>query len=177
MVNAYFGSTFSSRLNQNIRVSRNWPTGQRSFSSPTLGRRIRGQHILQNRACGRDDPDHLEEIRRLRSQPPSADELHKVKSCAARDISTQCPTPQQIAEQRWLAEVQELPSDYQRRQREKVKTTTAEDCIRLIHETIDPATMVIVVVGPAETLRMGLERIAPVTVVHPQTSTDVVGVG
>ena len=177
VVNAYFGSTFSSRLNHNIRVSRKLAHGACGayraqhlagvFEVNTFCRTERAAEMIQA---------ILEEIRRLRTQPPSTDELHKVKSRAAREMSTQRPTPQQIAEERWLAEVQELPSDYQQRLREKVNTTTAEDCIRLVRETIDPATMVIVVAGPAETLPAELERIAPVTVVHPQTSADVVGV-
>ncbi|HOO18447.1 MAG TPA: hypothetical protein PLU99_15245, partial [Phycisphaerae bacterium] len=111
----------------------------------------------------------FEEIDRLRKEQPSADELEITKTYTLGSFPGQRETPQAVAADLWLIQSHDLPADYLEQLLKGVAATKAEDCTRLVEETIDPAKMVVVVVGPADELKADLEKIAPVTVVEPET--------
>ena len=64
----------------------------------------------------------------------------------------------------WLIESQGLGEDYLERLLGGIAKAKQTDCERLVRETIEPSKLVIVVVGEAEKLKEGLEKIAPVTI-------------
>jgi predicted Zn-dependent peptidase len=76
--------------------------------------------------------------------------------------------PQQIAQDLWLIESQQLGSDYLDRLLDGIAKTKQDDCTALATDTIDPDKLVIVVVGEAEKIKEDLEKIAPVTIVTTQ---------
>ena len=65
----------------------------------------------------------------------------------------------------WLVESQGLPVDYFRRMLSAVASTPAQACTEMVRHTLDPARMVVVVVGDADKIKADLETIATVTVV------------
>ncbi len=169
VVSGYFGGAFSSRLNETIRVKKGMTYGAHGgygaqqlagdFEISTFSKVDRTVEAV--RAI-------FDEVKRLQDEPPSAEELEKTKSYTLGSFPGQRETPQAVAGDLWLIESQELPPDYLQRLLKGVTATTAEDCTRLVKETIDPAKMAVVVVGPASMLRAGLEEIAPVTIITPK---------
>jgi zinc protease len=168
VVSGYFGGAFSSRLNETIRVKKGLTYGAGGgygvgrftgeFKISTFSKTARTAEAV--RAI-------LDEIRRLREEPPTAEELDKTKSYTLGSFPRERETTDQIVNDLWLIESCDLPKDYLQRLLTGVAATTAPDCTRLAAETIDPAQLTIVVVGPAKELRKDLEQIAAVTVVAP----------
>jgi zinc protease len=107
----------------------------------------------------------LEEIKRLKAQGPSDDELESSRSYILGSFVRGRETPQQIASDLWLIESQGLGEDYLERLLGGIAKAKRTDCEHLVRETIEPSKLVIVIVGEAEKLKEGLEKIAPVTVV------------
>jgi len=101
----------------------------------------------------------------LRQQPPAAEELGRARSYILGSFPARRETPQQVASSLWTIESNELPADYFEQMLAKVAQTQAENCARVVRETVDPSELVIVVVGNAQELKGDLAKIAPVTVV------------
>ena len=96
---------------------------------------------------------------------PTEDEMEHNRSFLLGSFMIDRETPEQIANDMWLIESQQLPCDYLEKLLEGISKTTDEDCLKLIQETIRPDNLVIVVIGPANQLKEQLEKIAPVVVI------------
>ena len=108
----------------------------------------------------------FDEIRRLKSEPPSADELRKTKAYLVGNFPMDRETPFQMAGELWLLETNKLPANYFEQELRTVAAASEPDCVQLIDNVVHPEQMVVVVVGSAEKLKEGLEKIAPVTVIE-----------
>ncbi len=166
MVTGYFGQGFASRLNKTIRVEKGLTYGiwggysasrfAGSFSISTFSKTASTAEAV--RAV-------LEEIKRLKKQAPTSDELEKVRSSILGGFAGKRETPQALAGDLWLIEAEDLSTDHFEKMLSHVAATKAKDCLKLIRRTVEPSKMVIVVVGDANKLKQDLEEIAPVTVV------------
>jgi zinc protease len=167
VVSSYFGWDFNSRLNKSVRVDKG------------LTYSIWGSYIAQNFAgdfrvgtFSKTDSTvkavqaAIDEIKRLRTDGPTKDELDSSKSYILGSFVGERETPQQIANDLWLIESQNLGDDYLERLLTNISKTKSSDCLKLVDETIDPNKLVIVVVGEAKKLKAGLSKIAPVTVIE-----------
>ena len=112
----------------------------------------------------------IAEIRRLQTEPPTVDELENTKAYTLGSFVGKHETPQSLDGDLWLIESEGLAADYFKNLLAGVQETSAEACTAFAQDTLDAEKLVIVVVGPAETLKEKLEAIAPVTVV-PRKST------
>ena len=165
VVSNYFGWGFDSRLNKQIRVARGltysvWGSfiAQRFAGEFEVGTFSKIQSTAETVAAV------LDEIERLKSEPPSSEELDSSRSYIIGNFVINRETPQQIARDLWLIESQDLGSDYLERLLAGIAKTESENCRQLV-EGIKPGKLVVVVVGPADELKAQLEKIAPVTVV------------
>ncbi len=175
VVSGYFGTSFSARLNETIRVKKGLTYGARgSYSAQRVADEFKASTFTKVARTVESVRTILDEIDRLRTEPPTADELTTTKAFTLGSFPRQRETPDSVAGDLWLIESHDLPKDYLQRLCRTVAATTGDDCMRLIRKTIDPAKMAIVVVGPAKELRDELEKIAPVTVVaaSPPTSAQ-----
>jgi zinc protease len=172
VVSSYFGWDFNSRLNQSVRVDKG------------LTYSIWGSYIAQNFAgdfrigtFSKTDATvqavqaTLDEIKRLKTDGPTKDELDSSKSFILGSFVGERETPQQIANDLWLIESQNLGDDYLERLLGTIAKTKSSDCLKLVDETLDPNKLVIVVVGEADKLQKGLKKIAPVTVIKAPVET------
>ncbi|MGA1979641.1 MAG: pitrilysin family protein [Sedimentisphaerales bacterium] len=164
IVSNYFGWTFNSRLNESIRVAKGltydvwggW-TARRFAGEFEVGTFSKTESTAEAvRAV-------LEEIGRLKNEGPSKKELEDSRSYILGSFVRGRETPQQIAGDLWLIESQGLGADYLERLLAGIAKAKRTDCERLVRETIEPDKLVMVVVGEAEKLKEGLEKIAPVT--------------
>lgn len=107
----------------------------------------------------------LEQIDRLRTTPPAADELERAQRFITGDFVLSRETPQDAIADQWFLDLQRLPPDYFTRLLAAVSATTPADITRVAAQHIDPSRLLIVVVGPADALAEPLRAIAPVTVI------------
>jgi zinc protease len=161
IVSSYFGGAFNSRLNQVVRVEKGLTYGiwgnYAAFNQA-------GTFIIQTFTKNDSVPQALETIfeliEDLRNRPPSPSELENTKTYIAGTFLLARETPQQTAEDLWLMESQNLGRDYLDKLLETVRTATAEDCLALVRETLEPSRMTIVVAGDKEQIPP-LDFIAP----------------
>jgi zinc protease len=165
IVSNYFGWAYNSRLNESIRVAKGLTYG---VWGGYTAKRFAGEFEVGTFSKTESTTEAvravLEEIERLKAQGPSDNELENSRSYILGSFVGGRETPQQIAGDLWLIESQDLSKDYLERLLAGIAKAKRTDCERLVRETIEPGKLVIVVVGEAEKLKEGLEKIAPVTV-------------
>jgi zinc protease len=165
IVSSYFGWAFDSRLNESIRVAKGLTYG---VWGSYIANRFAGEFEVgtfsKTESTAETVQAVIEEIKRLKTEGPSDDELEHNRSYILGSFVRGRETPQQIAGDLWLIESQELSKDYLERLLEGIAKAKKIDCERLVQETIEPDKLVIAVVGDAEKLKGELEKIAPVTV-------------
>jgi zinc protease len=109
----------------------------------------------------------LEEIERLRREPPTADELRNARSLSAGRFVLGLETSAAIAGSLVELDVYGLPRDSLDTYRTRLNAVTLEEVHQAAQRLLHPDRMAIVAVGPAEVLRPQLERFGPVEVVNP----------
>jgi len=109
----------------------------------------------------------LEELERIRSEPPSPAELARVQSQRAGQFALALETSAEVAAALVDLDVYDLPPDSLDTYRGRVRAVTAEQTAEVARELIHPPVASIVVVGPAESVRPQLEPFGAVEVVKP----------
>lgn len=163
----YFGGSFSSRLNDVIRVKKGLTYGA---SGGNAAGRFAGRFSVSTFSKTESTVEALkavlEELKRFRDVPPSEQELSTSQSSLVGGFAAQRETPQAAAGDLWLVTLNGLPRDFFAKNLGGIARATAEDCHQLVARMLDPDHLVIVVVGDAGKLKEGLEALAPVTVVE-----------
>ncbi len=166
VVNGYFGQGFGSRLNKTVRVQKGLTYGiWGGYSASRFAGRFSISTFSKTASTAEAVRAVLEEIKRLKKEGPSDDELEKVRSSILGGFAGKRETPQALAGDLWLIEAEDLSTDHFEKMLSRVAATKAKDCLKLVRQTAKPSKMVIVVVGDANKLKQDLEEIAPVTVV------------
>jgi zinc protease len=109
----------------------------------------------------------LAEMERMRSEPPSDEELSQAKTFAVGDFSLSLETSDAVMGGLVDLDVYGLPDDSLDTYRTRVRAVTLEDTARLAKGLLHPDRAAIVLVGPAEKLVPQVEDLAPVEVVTP----------
>ena len=162
------GGGFSSRLMNRIRAEEGLTYG------------ISSQFVMRHRAgpfavftftrvpkVGEVVKGILEELERVRKEPPSEAELAGVQSQRAGQFALALETSAEVAGALVDLDVYDLPPDSLDTYRGRVRAITAAQTSEVARELIHPTRASIVVVGPAEQLRPQLEPFGPVEVVKP----------
>ncbi|MHC4211921.1 MAG: M16 family metallopeptidase [Planctomycetota bacterium] len=169
LVNSYFGSGFNSRLNETVRVEKGLTYG---IWGGYVAKRFAGDFTISTfskpETTAQAVQAVLDEIERLCNEQPDTEELENSRTYILGSFVRQREIPQQIAQDLWLIESQQLGSDYLDRLLDGIVKTKQNDCTALTKDSIDPEKLVIVVVGEAEKIKEDLEKIAPVTIVTSQ---------
>lgn len=172
LVSSYFGGGFNSRLNASIRVEKGltysiWA----GFIPNRFAGRFEVTTFSKTGTTAEAVRAALNEIEALKSRPPSNDELEHNRSYILGGFVRHRETPQDIADDLWLIESQQLGSDYLDRFLAGVAKAGEADCTRFTDESIDGSKLVVVVVGEAEKLKAELEKIGPVTIISTEHSS------
>ncbi len=109
----------------------------------------------------------LEEIERMRQDPPSQDELAAARALSVGNFSLGLETSAAVMSALVNLEIYRLPQDSLDTYRSRIRATTSEDTARMASQLLHPDRAVIVLVGPAEALRPQVEALGPVEVVEP----------
>ncbi len=171
VVSNYFGWAFNSRLNESIRVAKGLTYGAwGGYEANRFAGAFKISTFSKTESTAEAVKAVIEEIERLKSEPPSDKELGESKSYILGSFVKDRETPQQVASDLWLIESQQLGADYLRRLLDGIAQTGREDCVELTNNTVVTDRLIVVVVGQADKLKEQLERIAPVTVIAAEQS-------
>jgi zinc protease len=163
----YFGGAFGSRLGKSVRVEKGLTYGIWGGNFP---KRMAGEFTVQTftktEAAARAVQAIIDELRRLRTESPTKDELETTRSHIIGRFPMQRETPQGVARDLWLMESEGLPADYYEKYLDAVGVVSAEDCRKLAEQIVDPGRLIILVLGDAGKMKDELGKIAPVTVLR-----------
>jgi len=162
-----FGGSFSSRLNDVIRVQKGLTYGARGglrarrfggeFSVSTFTKTPRTAETVQA---------VLDEVRRLRDEPPNDTERTDAVSYLAGSFAGSLETPQAVAGRLWTLELNDLPGDFWNTYLKRIHGATPESLAAAAAQLIDPSRLIMVAVGDADAVQEELEEIAEVEVVR-----------
>ncbi len=158
VTNALLGGSFNSRITSNIREQKGYTYSPSSVLSVRYrnGYWVEAADVTTN-VTGPALKEIVNEIRRLREQPPSEQELAGIKNYAAGVFVLQNSSRQGIVNQLAFVGLHGLGEDYLRNFVQKVQAVTPADVQRLAKEYLDPAKMALVVVGDKSKIGSDLE--------------------
>jgi zinc protease len=163
IASAYFGGAFNSRLNETIRAQKGLTYGANGgFSFARFAGTFITSTFTKTESTADTIRAALGEIDRLLKEAPSTKELQDTKSFFVGSFAAGRETPQQIASELWMLELNKLPIDFFEQSLARVAKTDGVSCQKLVQSSLDPTHMVIVVVGNASKIKADLEKIAPV---------------
>lgn len=164
-----FGGGFNARLNDTIRVKKGLTYGARGgFSTSRFAGRFEVSTFSKNATVGETVEAILEEIERLQKEPPSETEERFSKSYLLGRFAGRRETPQDLVGDLWGLEVEGLSDDYYQQYLDAVAKVDSKGMNEAARRLVDDDSLVIVVVGPAKTLKKQLVSIADVEVVDPK---------
>jgi len=169
LAGAYFGGSFNSRLNENIRVKRGLTYGAwGGYRANNMSGTFEVSTFTKNESVPETIKVVLEQIAEFQTIEPTDSELNDTRSFFIGSFAGQRETPQDIARDLWLIESQGLGKDYFKKLFKGLDNATKQDCVKLAEKTLDPDTLSIIVVGDAEQLKESLSEIAPVKVIEAE---------
>ena len=171
VVTEYFGGGFNARLNDTIRVKKGLTYGAGGGFRP--GRFVGGFAVStfsKTATVAQTVQTILEEIERLQSEPPSASERDDSISYIVGSFAASRETPESLIRDLWQLELTGLPADYYDQYLSAIREVTPDAAVSVAKDLVDPSALVIVVVGPADTLKPALSQIADVEIVDPNAT-------
>jgi zinc protease len=164
LVGEYFGGSFGGRLNKAIRVANGGTYGaQGGFRCSRLAGAF-SIHTFTKTASSADTLRMvLAQIQDLTNRPPDSAELTLHQRYFLGSAASRLETTQDVAGQLEHDSLAGLPLDNMQRAFKAIAAADASQCQALVHRLVDPAHMLIVVVGDASRINKDLQSIAPVT--------------
>jgi zinc protease len=104
----------------------------------------------------------LAEVRRLRTDPPTDEELRRAKDDVLNSFIFRYSSPEKILAQQVTLAVYDYPSDFLERYRAGVEAVTSADVARAANKYIQPATLATVIVGNAPEIQPPLSVLGKV---------------
>jgi zinc protease len=174
VTNTILGGSFTSRLNHNLRETKGYTYGASSQFDFRLstGPFVAGAAV-QTDKTGAALTEFFKELDAIRSEVP-ADELARAKNYTARRFPAAFETAGQLAGRVRDQFVYGLPDDYFTTYVGRIEAVTAADVQRVARAWIDPAAMVVVIVGDRKKIEPEVRalRLGPVEV---QSIDDLLG--
>ncbi len=160
VMNAILGGLFSSRLNLNLREQHGYTYGAHStFDWRRAASPFELSSAVQTDKCADAIREALFEVSRMREERVSDEELSLAVSYLDGVFPIRFETTAAIAGGLANVEIFQLPSSYFDTYRERVRAVSSEDVLRAAKTHLDPGKLQIVVVGPPEVLKPGLEAL------------------
>jgi zinc protease len=169
LASTYFGGSFHSRLNENIRVKRGLTYGARGgYRAENMAGTFEVSTFTKNESADETIKVILDQINEFQIVEPTDREFYDTRSYFVGSFVGQRETPQDIARDLWMIESQRLGKDHFKKLFDTLEDATKQDCLKLAEKTLDANKLAIVVVGDAEQLKDSLSKIAPVNVIEPK---------
>jgi len=159
VVNTALGGSFTSRLNQNLRETKGYTygAGSRFDMRKTAGPFTARAEIV---AAKTDSAliEFMKELRAIRDTIPTG-ELSKTKNYIQLQLPGEFESNSDIAQKLTSVALYGLPLDYYNGYVAHVSAVTQSDAQRIAQQYIDPAHLVIVIVGDRKTIEPGLRAL------------------
>lgn len=170
VMNTILGGSFTSRLNQNLRETKGYTYGAGSSFDM---RRAAGPFTARAEVTGTKTDsslvEFLKELRAIGDTVPRA-ELEKAKTYLQLQLPGDFETTGDVAGQLAPLVIHGLPLDWHESYVAKVGAVTQADVQRVARRRVDPANLVIVVVGDRASVEPAVRalNLGPVTVLAPE---------
>jgi zinc protease len=105
----------------------------------------------------------LEEIERLKSDPPTPEELQKAKDDVMNSFIFNYDTPEKTLREQEVLAFYDYPPDFLEKYRDGVERVTAADVTRVANKYIDVSKLAILVVGNKSEIKPPLSELGKVT--------------
>jgi predicted Zn-dependent peptidase len=163
VANAILGGLFNSRINMNLREDKGWTYGARSNFR---FRRGAGPFVARTAVeTGATAPalrEVLDEIDRMRKEPPDEDELLLAKHALTLSLPLQFETASQIARRVSTQLIYDLPGDYWERYRERIEAVTGDQVRRVCQTYLTDDRLVLLAVTDAAKVEDEVASLGPV---------------
>ena len=171
VMNSLLGGKFMSRINLNLRERHGFTYGASSRFARRLGPGpFSVATALANDVVGAATREILAELRRVREEPVTEEELGETKSFLQGVFPYTVQTLDGLAARLEDLAVFSLPLDYYDTFTERLAAVTADEVLRVAREVLAPERMIIVAVGPPAILEQQLAELGPVATWHPDSS-------
>jgi zinc protease len=168
VVTEYFGGGFNSRLNDTIRVKKGLTYGAGGgFRTGRFVGQFTVSTFSKTATVAQTVATILEEVDRLQNEPPSAAERDDSISYIVGSFAAGRETPQELIRELWRLELNDLPDSYYGDYLAAIRDVSPSAAVEAAKNLVDPESLVIIVVGPADKLKPALSQIADVEVVDP----------
>ena len=148
VLNSLLGGSFYSRITLNIREDKGYTYSPRSAISSRPGDAYWAESAdVTTNVTGASIREILGEIERLRSEPPTEEELRGIINYVSGAFVIRQATPGGILNHLEFLDLHGLDTSYSANYVARVREVTPEVVQRLAQDYLDPATMPIVVVG------------------------------
>lgn len=162
------GQAFTSRLFREVRTKAGLAYSVGSALIP--GHFDRGSFLLYAQTKAQTTSQAvaamLDEIRRIRTTPITAQELDDAKQAFLNSFVFSFATPSQIVGRQMSLEYYGLPADFLERFRSNVSRVTVVDLQRVAQRYLQPERMVVLAVGDQERFDKPLSTFGPVREIH-----------
>jgi zinc protease len=162
VMNAILGGKFTSRINLNLRERRGLTYGA---SSRFDGRRGPGPFAVRTavstEVAGEAVREVLGELRRIREEPVTVDELDDARAWLVGTFPHSLQTTTGLAERLETLAVYGLPDDYYDRFPATVMAVDRDGVLAAARRHLRPDELVVVAVGPAAELAPQLAELGP----------------
>jgi len=159
VMNTILGGSFTSRLNQNLRETHGYTYGARSGFDM---RRAAGPFTASAEVvAAKTDSgliEFMKELNAIRDTVPAV-ELQKTKRYLQLGLPADFETTQQIAGALVPVALYNLPLDYYNNYVQSIEAITQADVQRVAREYINPASLVIVIVGDRKSIESGVRAV------------------
>ncbi|HEU4885374.1 MAG TPA: insulinase family protein [Longimicrobium sp.] len=163
VLNKILGGGTDSRLFNILREQKGWTYG--AFSDVDrprdIGRFMAGMEV-RSEVTDSAVAEMLTQIRRIVTEPVSAQELEAAKGYLIGSFPIGIQTAEEVASQVALTRLKGLPIEDLLQRRERISAVSVDDVRRVAGRYLHPESLVVTVVGDAGRVLEGLERIAPV---------------
>ena len=160
VMNNILGGSFNSRLNGNLRTEHAYSYGVFSFYDT---HREAGPFVASGGVVSEKTAEALsefiKELQRMKTGEVSDAELSDAKEALVRAIPALFASDEQTAGAYARAWSHGLPADYYATYQRRVETVTKDDVGKAARERLHPDALAIVIVGPAQAIRPGLEAL------------------
>ncbi len=167
VANTIFGSGFTSRLVDELRVKRSLTYGARSgFSSSLWGGSYAISTFTKIETTNETIDVVLEEIKKYRAKGATADELKKGQNYIAGSFARSLQSPEALAGRLTDIELYGFPKNHLETYIQRLRAVTLDDVRRVVQKYFLLDDLLIVLVAPAQEVSPKVERYGPVSVVE-----------
>ncbi|EIJ38705.1 putative Zn-dependent peptidase [Galbibacter orientalis DSM 19592] len=166
IANHIFGGSFNSYLNMNLREAHGYTYGARSYldTDEYNASNFSASTSVRNAVTDSAVVEFMKEIKRIRTEPVSAEDLVNAKAKYVGDFVIALENPRTIARYALNIKTRNLPDDFYVNYLEKINAVTVEDVQRVANKYFKADNARIVVTGKGSEVADKLEALNyPVT--------------